>query len=89
MVLCARVCEESFACVRLQLPDLNSTIAKAISDQQSKQDERNIARAALFDSLRNDELVDAARALLEAREDQMVTQAEWDRLREAVEATQA
>ena len=28
-------------------------------------------------------------ALLEAREEQMVTQAEWDRLREAVEATKA
>ena len=32
-------------------------------------------------------LVDAARALLEARENQMVTQVEWDQLREAVERT--
>ncbi|MBI3861032.1 MAG: hypothetical protein HY290_03970 [Planctomycetia bacterium] len=34
-------------------------------------------------------LVAAARRLLEAREDQMVTSEEWDRLREAVDATQA
>ncbi len=32
------------------------------------------------------ELLAAARALLEAREDQMVTSAEWDRLRMAVES---
>ena len=32
------------------------------------------------------ELLAAARALLEAREDQMVTSAEWDRLRKAVES---
>jgi len=32
------------------------------------------------------ELLAAARALLEAREDQMVTHVEWDRLRNAVEA---
>ncbi|MGE0378803.1 MAG: hypothetical protein AB7Q45_25655 [Planctomycetaceae bacterium] len=32
------------------------------------------------------ELLAAARALLEAREDQMVTSAEWDRLRKAVDA---
>jgi hypothetical protein len=30
-------------------------------------------------------VLDAARALLEARENQMVTQVEWDQLREAVE----
>ena len=33
------------------------------------------------------ELLAAARALLEAREDQMVTSAEWDRLRKAVESS--
>lgn len=32
------------------------------------------------------EVVDAARALLEAREDQMVTAVEWDRLQRAVDA---
>ena len=32
------------------------------------------------------ELLAAARVLLEAREDQMVTSAEWDRLRKAVES---
>lgn len=32
------------------------------------------------------ELLAAARALLEAREDQMLTSAEWDRLRKAVES---
>ncbi len=32
------------------------------------------------------ELLAAARALLEARDDQMVTSAEWDRLRKAVDA---
>ena len=33
-------------------------------------------------------VVDAARALLEARENQMVTAVEWDRLREAVAAAE-
>jgi hypothetical protein len=33
-------------------------------------------------------LLDAARALLEARENQMVTAVEWDRLREAVAAAE-
>jgi hypothetical protein len=33
-------------------------------------------------------LVDAARALLEARESQMVTAVEWDRLRQAVDAAE-
>lgn len=33
------------------------------------------------------QLIDAARALLEAREDQMITQVEWERLAAAVEAT--
>lgn len=32
------------------------------------------------------ELLTAARALLDAREDQMITSAEWDRLRKAVES---
>lgn len=32
------------------------------------------------------ELLAAARALLEAREDQILTSAEWDRLRKAVES---
>ena len=32
------------------------------------------------------DLLAAAKALLEAREDQMVTSAEWDRLRKAVDA---
>lgn len=31
-----------------------------------------------------DELMEAAMALLEARDDKMLTQAEWDRLREAL-----
>lgn len=35
------------------------------------------------------QLLEAARALLEAREDQMVTSEEWDRLRMAVEAASA
>lgn len=33
-------------------------------------------------------LLDAARALLEARENQMVTDVEWDQLREAVHAAE-
>ena len=33
-------------------------------------------------------ILDAARALLEARENQMVTQVEWDDLREAVRAAE-
>jgi hypothetical protein len=33
------------------------------------------------------ELLAAARALLEAREDQMLTSVEWDRLRHAVESS--
>jgi hypothetical protein len=32
------------------------------------------------------DLLTAARALLEAREDQMVTSAEWDRLRQAIQS---
>lgn len=52
--------EESFARVRLQLPELSSTVAKAISDRQSKRDERNLAQAVLRDSLRKDEFELAA-----------------------------
>lgn len=33
-------------------------------------------------------LLEAARALLEAREDQMVTRVEWDNLRDAVAAAE-
>lgn len=40
------------------------------------------------DASRRPSVVEAAKALLEAREDQMVTQVEWDRLREAVDAAE-
>lgn len=45
-----------------------------------------LAVADELDATGESELLAAARALLEAREDQMVTSAEWDRLRKAVES---
>jgi len=45
-----------------------------------------LAIADELDAAGESDLLAAARALLEAREDQMVTSAEWDRLRKAVDA---
>lgn len=45
-----------------------------------------LAIADELDAAGESELRAAARALLEARDDQMVTSAEWDRLRKAVDA---
>ena len=52
--------EKSFARIRLQLPERRATVEKAISDRQSLRDSRNITRATIGDSLRNDELELAA-----------------------------
>ena len=45
-----------------------------------------LAIADELDAAGESDLLTAAKALLEAREDQMVTSAEWDRLRKAVDA---
>ncbi|MBI3866806.1 MAG: hypothetical protein HY290_33420 [Planctomycetia bacterium] len=47
------------------------------------------AITAAVDATRSPSVVAAARALLEARDDEMVTSEEWDRLRDAVNSTQA
>ena len=45
-----------------------------------------LAIADELDAAGESDLLAAAKALLEARDDQMVTSAEWDRLRKAVDA---
>lgn len=74
-----RALEEGRRSTRIDANDLHETLL-AIAD---------LLDPAVGDNAEpGPSVVDAARALLEARDNQMITHVEWDRLREAVNAAE-